>query len=169
MSGDPFSDPRFLHHRVLERERREARRAAGVRWPSYGDSLATLLLGTLAMGLGLVALGATLAGIAGIALEPWNQPRDVLTEAKPRQYEWARDPELGREVRRVRMVVATTILVPSPSCVGVALVGAAFGLAGFALALRRLRLSSVSVAGLLSGYFCPIVGAVYEFVMNLLY
>jgi len=161
---------RFLYHRILERERREARRAAGVRWPRRGDWLATLLLGTLAMGLGLVALGATLAGIAGIALEPWNQPRDVLTEAKPRQYEessW--DPELGRKDWRVRLVVATTILVPSPSCVGVALVGAAFGLAGFALALRRRRLSSVSVAGLLSGYVCPIVGVAYEFVMNLLY
>jgi hypothetical protein len=160
---------RFLYHEILERKLREARRAAGVRWPRHGDSLATLLLGTLAMGLGLVALGATLAGIAGIALEPWNQPRDVLTEAKPLQYVDAWDSELGWEVRRVKLVVATTILVPSSSCVGMALVGAGFGLAGFALALRRRRLSSVSVAGLLSGYVCPIVGVAYEFVMNLLY
>src|SRR5215831_12118970 len=99
---------RFLYHRFLEREHREARRRAGVRWPRHGDSLTTLLLGTLAMGLGLVALGATLAGIAGIALEPWNQPRDVLTEAKPRQYVEAWDPELGRQVRMVKLVVATT-------------------------------------------------------------
>ena len=115
---------RFLYHRILERERREARRAAGVRWPRRGDWLATLLLGTLAMGLGLVALGATLAGIAGIALEPWNQPRDVLTEAKPRQSVQVWDPKLGRQGSMVKLVVATTILVPSSSCVVVALVGA---------------------------------------------
>src|SRR5215469_4987109 len=95
---------RFVYHRILERERREARRAAGVRRPRPGDSLATLLLGTLALGLGLVALGATLAGIAGIALEPWNQPRYLLTEAKPRQYVETWDPELGEQVNTVKLV-----------------------------------------------------------------
>ena len=67
------------------------------------------------------------------------------------------------------MVVATTIFVPSSSCVGVALLGAALGFAGFAIAIRRRRLSPVSIAGLVAGYVCPVVGAVYELVMNLLY
>jgi hypothetical protein len=160
---------RFVYHQILERARREARRAAGVRWPRPRDSLATLLLGTLALGLGLVTLGATLAGIAGIPLPSWNQPRGVLTEAKPRQYEFFWDSELHREASRVKLVVATIILVPSSYCVGVSLVGAAFGCAGFALAIRRRRLSWVSVAGLVSSYLCPLVGAAYEIVMNLLY
>jgi hypothetical protein len=158
-----------IYHRIIERARGDARRAAGVRWPRPRDSLATLLLGTLALGLGLVALGATLAGIAGIPLAPWNEPSDVLTEAKPRAYVFVWDSELGRYVGSVKMVVATTILVPSSSCVGVALLGAALGFAGFALAIRRRCLSPVSMAGLVAGYVCPGVGAAYALVMNLLH
>jgi hypothetical protein len=157
-----------MDHRVIERATGEVRRAARVRRPRLRDSLATLLLGTLALGLGLVTLGATLAGIAGIPLPPWNEPSRMLAEATPRRYMSVWDPELGENVWGVKMVVAATILVPSRSCVGLALLGAVLGLAGFVLAIRRRRLSPVSMAGLVAGCACPGVGVAYAVIMNLL-
>jgi hypothetical protein len=158
-----------IYHRAIERVRREERLAAPARRRVPRDSLATLLLGTLSLGIGLVTLGATLAGIAARPLAGWNRPVEVLAEATPRQFEVVWDSELGRQVSRVKLVVATTILVPSPSCVAVALIGAALGGAGVALGLRRRRASWSSGAGLLSNLPVAFIGAAYELIMNLLY
>src|ERR1700747_2593509 len=98
----------LIYDRIIEQplERTLCRRqlAASVRRPRPGDSLATLLLGTLALGIGAVTLGATLAGIAGVRLGPWNEPYEVLTEAIPRQYVYVWDSDLGRMSSKVKMV-----------------------------------------------------------------
>jgi hypothetical protein len=141
----------LIFDRIVERLRREAELAAAARRPRVRDSISSLVLGTLALGIGLVTLGATLAGVAGVPLGPWNEPCNVLTGPSSNP------------------VVATFILVPSPYCVGVELVGAALGGAGFALGMLRRRVSWVSLAGFIFNFLCPLAGLAYESVMNLIY
>src|SRR5882724_5340441 len=88
--------------------------AAVARRPRLRDSLATLMLGTLSMGLGLVTLTTTLAGIAGVPLAPWNEPCEVLTSSGTLVKAW--DPETRTTVVWRLRNVATTIRVPSRYC-----------------------------------------------------
>ena len=157
------------HDRIVAWARHQARLAAAARRPRPRDSLATLMLGTLALGVGFATLAGTLAGIAGKPWTPWNEPRAVWTESRPRQYEEVWDPELKTVSRQAKLVVATTIRAPSSYCLSVALIGAALGGAGFALGMRRRRVSWVSTVGLVFSLLCPLLGLAHELVMNLLY
>jgi hypothetical protein len=91
------------------------------------------MLGVLSLGVGLVTLGATIAGVAGRPAPTWNEIR--------------REPLVGAYV-----------VVPSPTCIVAALAGDALGGAGLALGLRRRRLSRLCLAGVVLNYLCPWAG-----------
>jgi hypothetical protein len=145
-------------HLLIERKAAEEasraakeRRAAALRRARPGDSMASLMLGTLSFTVGLVTLSGTVAAFLGIPWEPWNEIRYVmfLSASSPKGF--------------------VTFLSPTPYCVAVMFSGIALSLAGIAVGCYRRRLPVLCAAGLVFCLTGLYGGAVYEIIENLIH
>lgn len=133
------------------------------------DSLATLMLATLAVALGLVVLGTTLVGLFGAPLDRWNEPCPIMTSSVPPQFTYHEDPGTGHVSRLEIQVVGRTIYTPTNYCAFVALMGMVLG--GIALIMSRSRrgfsaIAAIGVGLCLMSIWLP---SVAFFVLNLIY
>jgi hypothetical protein len=109
---------------------KEARAVAVRRRLLRRETLATLMLGTASVALGIVMFMVTLLGLAGIPFRPWSEPRERFVETTPEHF-----------------VSAGSVFVPSPECDQLAWFGFALGGLGVALSLRRRKFSWLSAIG----------------------
>ncbi len=160
--------------RLIEQSLRHSRALEGVRTRSWlrslrpRETLATIMIGTASCSLGYVALIATILGLNGQSLPPWNETLEVMTEAVPRQYESHWTPD-GPSEHYVKMVVGTTVLIPSAYTAGLGVLGSLLGVAGLVQSRRFHQLSPLSAVG----FALPIVILLLMFahisVLNLVY
>ena len=148
-----------------ERIRRREEAEATARRLRPRDSLVTLMLGTLSLGLGLAAFTSWIGGIAG-GPSSWTEPYEVMAESNPPRYWYAWDPDLGEQVRLRVRVRAAIIPIPSAYCQASAWLGAALGGAGVAIGRRRRRLSYACLAGLVLGLLTPVGAFLYVLLME---
>jgi hypothetical protein len=111
MNEDPHSR---LAERTIARaeERRKARRAAFLH-SSSRETIASLMLGTIAATLGLVVVIAAIAGIANVHQSDWHVRASVTREVRPRRAEQLYDAEQNRTISVIVRTPVTTIILPS--------------------------------------------------------
>ena len=111
------------------------------------ETIATLMLGTASVGLGIVMLVVTSLGLAGHAFRPWSEPRERMVETTPPQYRRSLDLRTMNWVSEPVLVSAGRVFVPSRECHLMAWVGVVLGGIGLGVSLRRRRFSRLSAIG----------------------
>jgi hypothetical protein len=125
----------------VDEARRQATRAAFVR-ASRRETMAGLMLGTLAVALGIFLTCVSVAGIAGHPRDGWHSAEDLLKEVRPRVREPVLDPESGKTVLVAKKVIANTVYLPSGTSLAAALLGLCMAATGFS----RRRVSPLAAA-----------------------
>jgi hypothetical protein len=134
-------------------------READARRIRPNESFGTLVLGTLALGLGVVTLSATLAGMFGKLLSPWTHVSTIEASVGKPNYVETYDPVTDRgSVEEVQKTATKEIVTPTAYTQSLSLLGCVLGLAGLAIAHRRRRMSWVCLSGFLLCSLCPCIG-----------
>jgi len=137
------------------------------------ESMDTLMLGVLSLGVGVFVAVVVLSAFAGKLMPRWHGTFPLTTTVDASQYVWEEDLHSGQ--RTARWVVSSAsgpmrgeVLVPSASCAVVALIGAFLGGAGAWIAWRRGRLSVSCITGAGVCVLAPFVGISYAIVLEMI-
>lgn len=144
--NDPGVARIILQAQQLNEERNEQRRLAFRRIRNR-ECMATMMLGTASLSLGVVLMTVTLVGLSGKSFGSLSLPQQVLVEATPRQLVSRFDSETNQMVSEPARVVWGSICLPSMECAWLGVVGLALGLMGLGSASRRREFSWSSAIG----------------------
>jgi hypothetical protein len=156
----------WLALRIVARaeERRRERRAAFLR-SSSRETIASLLVGTVAATLGLVVLFAAQAGLAASPNGDWHIEAKVSSET----YEDLCDPERGTNVRCVVKNPVMTIYLSSGWCLAIGCIGLLLSASGHSRRrVSPLRLMSAITIVLALGvpYLCFFAFQLYFWLLD---
>lgn len=160
--------------RLIEQSLRHARAVEGARARSRlrslrpRETLGTIMMGCASCSLGLVVLIATIVGLQGGPWAPWTEELQVMTEAVPRQYESILTSD-GPPEPSVKMVVGTTVLIPSEYAAWLGMLGSLLGVAGLVQSRRSNQLSPLSAVGFALPILIVLFMVAYIAILNLLY
>jgi hypothetical protein len=145
----------------------EARRKRRTREFHRSETVMTSMIGSASLALALVVLAVTLAGITGVAWQPWTERRDMLTEKVPRVILSRHDFATNTWIREPEMIVARTIYSPAQHCRVLACLALGLGFIGLLCGWRRRQFSWLSTLGVSLAFLSIVLVLVFDVLTEL--